>query len=179
MRDIVLPENKPALEWVGGRIFQKVSPQRKHALAQTRFAIALESWAREGGRGTVGTEWEFRLKPAGDIRRPLVPDVVFVSFDRLPFEDEAAADIPHVAPDVVVEVLSRSDRQADIDEKTRVYFACGTSVIFLVDTEAQTVTIREASRTQQLSRNDLVTHAAMPGFAMHASELFDRIKPKS
>ena len=35
MRDIVLPEVKPALEWIGGRAVQKVSPQRKHALAQT------------------------------------------------------------------------------------------------------------------------------------------------
>src|SRR5476651_1443981 len=134
MRDVILPEVKPALEWVGGRIVQKVSPRRKHALAQTRFAIALESWARDKGRGTVGTEWEFRIQPAGEARRPLVPDVAFISFDRLPYDDEAAADIPNVAPDVVVEVRSQSDRQADIDDKARVYLACGTSVIFLVDT---------------------------------------------
>src|SRR5580692_10724586 len=112
MRDIVLPEVKPALEWIGGRAVQKVSPQRKHALAQTRFAIALETWARAGGRGTVGTEWEFRLQPPGEVRRPLVPDVAFISFERLPYDDEAAADIPHVAPDVVVEVLSPRDRKA-------------------------------------------------------------------
>jgi hypothetical protein len=29
MRDIVLPEVKPALEWIGGRAVQKASPQRK------------------------------------------------------------------------------------------------------------------------------------------------------
>src|SRR5579863_2340109 len=118
MRDIILPEVKPALEWIGGRAVQKVSPRRKHALAQTRFAMALETWARAGGRGTVGTEWEFRLKPPGEMRRPLVPDVAFISFERLPFDDEAASDMPHVAPDVVVEILSPSDRITDIDEKT-------------------------------------------------------------
>jgi len=167
MRDIVLPEVKPALEWVGGR-----------AVAQTRFAIALETWARAGGRGAVGTEWEFRLKPPGEARRPLVPDVAFISFDRLPFEDESAADIPHVAPDVVVEILSPSDRKADVEEKVRVYFACGTKVIFLVDTDAQIVTMREASRTVHFSREDILTHAIMPDFALRASELFDRIAPK-
>jgi Uma2 family endonuclease len=178
MRDVILPEVKPALEWVGGRIVQKVSPRRKHALAQTRFAIALETWARDGGRGTVGTEWEFRLKPPGDVRRPLVPDVAFVSFVRLPYDDEVAADIPHIAPDAVVEVLSPGDRQADVEEKIRVYLACGSSVIFLVDTAAQTVTIRDVTWTLLLSRIDVLTHAALPGFASQACDLFDRIRPK-
>jgi Uma2 family endonuclease len=178
MRDIILPEAKPALEWVRHRIVQKVSPRRKHALAQTRFAIALESWARAGARGTVGTEWEFRIKPAGEARRPLVPDVAFISFDRLPYDDEAA-DIPTVAPDVVVEVRSQSDRQADIDDKVRVYLACGTSAIFLVDTDAQSVTIRDAASEQHVSRHDLLTHTSMPDFSLLASELFDRIKPKA
>jgi Uma2 family endonuclease len=178
MRDIVLPEVKPALEWIGGRAVQKVSPQRKHALAQTRFAIALETWARAGGRGTVGTEWEFRLQPPGEVRRPLVPDVAFISFERLPYDDEAAADIPHVAPDVVVEVLSPRDRKADIDEKIRVYLACGTRAIFLVDTDAQIVTVRDPSRMEQCSRENTLRHPTMPDFSLRASELFDRIAPK-
>ena len=179
MRDIILPEVKPALEWIGTRAVQKVSPRRKHALAQTRFAIALETWARAGGRGTVGTEWEFRLRPPGDVRRPLVPDVAFISFERLPFEDEAAADIPHVAPDVVVEVLSPSDRKADIEEKIRVYFACGTMVIFVVDTAAQSISLRDSSTTVHFSREGVLEHPTMPEFALRASELFDRITPKA
>src|SRR5579864_6084136 len=61
MRDIVLPEAKPALEWVNGRVLQKESPQRKHAVAQGRFWGALDAWARERGSGMVGTEWEFRI----------------------------------------------------------------------------------------------------------------------
>jgi Uma2 family endonuclease len=178
MRDIVLPEAKPALEWISGRAVQKLRPRRKHALAQTRFAIALEAWARAGGRGTVGTEWEFRLKPPGDVRRPLVPDVAFVSFDRLPYDDEAAADIPHVAPEIVVEVLSPGDRPRDVDEKIRVYLACGTAVIFLVDTEAQTVALHDDHNTTQQPRGGLLIHPAIPDFALHASELFERIKPK-
>jgi len=103
-RDIVLPDAKPAFEWVNGRALQKVSPQRKHAIAQARFCGALDAWAREHGSGEVGTEWEFRIEPPGEARRPLVPDVAYLSYDRVPFEDEEAADIPRVAPDAVVEV---------------------------------------------------------------------------
>ena len=34
LREITLPETKPAMEWVNGRAVQKVSPTRKHALLQ-------------------------------------------------------------------------------------------------------------------------------------------------
>jgi hypothetical protein len=63
VREITLPETKPALEWVNGRPLQKVSPKRKHSLAQTKFAIALHAWACSARAGMVGTEWRFRIAP--------------------------------------------------------------------------------------------------------------------
>ena len=61
MREIVLPEAKPALEWIGGRAVQKVSPKRRHAILQLSIGGALKAWAR--GRGEAGSEWRFRLAP--------------------------------------------------------------------------------------------------------------------
>jgi Uma2 family endonuclease len=178
MREIVLPETKPALEWVNGRVLQKVSPQRRHALAQGRFCAALDTWATRKGSGMVGTEWEFRLQPSGEVRRPLVPDVAYLSYARLPYEDEAAADIPRVAPDAVVEVLSPGDRPKDIDDKIRVYLACGTNAIFLVDTRCETVVARDHQGQRIFKRGDLVRHASLPDFAMPVDALFDRPRPK-
>jgi len=77
MHEIILPEAKPALEWVNNRVLQKMSPKRKHSLAQTEFAIALGTYARERGNGMAGTEWHFQVRPPGEIARTLVPDVAF------------------------------------------------------------------------------------------------------
>jgi Uma2 family endonuclease len=178
MREIVLPEAKPALEWVNGRALQKVSPQRKHAVAQARFCGALDAWACERGSGVVGTEWEFRIAPPGEVRRPLVPDVAYLSYDRVPFEDEEAADIPRVAPDAAVEVLSPLDRRRDVDEKIRVYLAAGTSVIFLVDTKNETVTACDVTGRTNYGPIGVLEHAALPGFALRIPSLFERPTPK-
>jgi Uma2 family endonuclease len=178
MREIVLPETKPALEWVNGRVLQKVSPQRRHALAQAQFCAALSAWSFEKGSGMVGPEWEFRLEPSGEVRRPLVPDVAYLSYARVPYEDEAAADIPRVAPDAVVEVLSPGDRRKDIDDKIRVHFACGTSVIFLVDTRREAVVARDLQGERIFKRGDLVRHESLPDFAIPVDALFDRPRPK-
>jgi Uma2 family endonuclease len=178
MREIVLPDAKPAFEWVNGRTLQKMSPQRKHAVAQGRFWGALDAWARERGSGDVGTEWEFRIAPPGEVRRPLVPDVAYLSYDRVPFEDEKAADIPQVAPDVVVEVLSRRDLRRDIDEKIRVYLASGTNVVFVVDTTDETVTAFDLRGRELFGALDVLRHEALPGFALQVPMLFERPRPK-
>ena len=177
MPAIVLPEAKPALEWVNGRVLQKVSPRRKHARAQAVFAAALLAWADRCRCGRVGTEWEFRLQPPGEIRRPLVPDVAYLSYARLPYGSERTADIPNVAPDAVVEVLSPGDRRRDRDEKIRVYLTCGTSVVFTVNTRTQTVVIQDRASERIIGRDATVTHASLPGFGLRARTLFEEPRP--
>jgi Uma2 family endonuclease len=91
----------------------------------------------------------------------------------VPRADQAAADIPHVAPDAVVEVLSPGDRKKDVEEKIRVHLRCGTSVVFTVDTKQQTVTVREARGEEIIGQDAVVTHPSLPGFAMPARGLFE------
>ena len=174
MQEIVLPDDvKPALEWVNGRILQKVSPARKHGLAQGRFWAALDAWARATGSGTAATEWRFQIQPPGKIRRSLVPDVGYLSYAAMSRTEQELTDAPAVAPDAVVEVLSPEDRHRDLEEKVRVYLASGTRVVFLVDTTERTVEIRDAAGARRVSETDVVTHGSLPGLRLSARELFE------
>jgi Uma2 family endonuclease len=172
LREITLPETKPALEWVNGRALQKVSPKRRHALAQTKFAVALDSWACSARAGMVGTEWRFRLAPPDEVRRPLVPDVAFLSYARMPYAAQLETEVPDIAPDIAVEILSPGDRAADVAEKVRVYLASGSAVVILVDPNSQTVMIHEPSGTWSLGADDVFEHVALPGFYLAVVDLF-------
>ncbi len=178
MRTIVLPEAKPAFEWVNGRALQKVSPKRRHSLAQTIFAAALFRWAKARGAGMVGTEWRFHVKPRGEGRRPLVPDVAFLSYRRMPYERQERTEEPDIAPDVVVEVRSPGDLKADIAEKIRVYLKARTNVIFFVDPKKQTVTVHEQQGQRVLGADDIISHPTLPGFRLAVRQLFSLPKPK-
>jgi Uma2 family endonuclease len=174
MREIVLPDNvKPALEWVNGRALQKVSPRREHALAQGRFFAALDAWARKNRRGTVGTEWRFQVKPPGEVRRSLVPDVAFLSYERMPRRLQRITSVPRCSPDAVVEVSSPGDRRADMQEKVRVYLQAGTAVVFEVDPRRKIVAIRDVRETRIVRKTDVVTHDSLPGFKMWVRFLFE------
>jgi len=178
MPEITVPQTKPATEWVNGRALQKVSPQERHARAQGAMVSALTAWAHEAGSGRVGTEWEFRVTPPLEVTRPLIPDVAFLSFERLAYENEEAAQIPYMAPDVAVEILSSDDRRRDVNEKIRVYLAAGAKLVLLVDPAARNFTTYDAEGSRFFDAEDIFTHSALPGFSVKVSAIFEIPKPK-
>src|SRR5579872_5587843 len=173
--DIVLPVTKPETEWVRGRPLQKVSPTRSHALLQFAIASALHAWA--GERGEVGTEWRFRVAPPGEAARPLVPDVVYVDASRLRGLRGDELEVPRLSPDVAVEVLSPDDRRIDVDSKIATYLSAGSRLVLIVDPQTETVELHDRSRGHVLRHGQVVEHAALPGFKLSVSELFDTIAP--
>jgi Uma2 family endonuclease len=174
MQEIILPDDvTPALEWVGDRIVQKMSPTPQHSVAQGALVAALLAWARAHHGGSVGVELRFQLQPPGKIRRTLVPDVCYVSYERMSKQEIRANEAPRIGPEVVFEVLSPGDRRKDLAEKIDVYLSTGTQVIFLVDLLKQTVKQIEAEGTREFAEAETVEHASLPGFSMPVRELFE------
>lgn len=170
LHEIVLPETKPETEWVRGRALQKVSPQRTHSLLQGALTAQLRQWAQ--ARGEVGPEWRFRLAPPGEIRRPLVPDVAYISNERLRPLSDTEIEMPPVAPDVAVEVLSPDDRRVDVDDKIATYLRAGSLLVMVVDPFKRIVEMHDASHESRLGEGELIEHAALPGFLYSVHDLF-------
>jgi Uma2 family endonuclease len=172
--DIVVPDGKPAFEWIDGHVVQKVSPKRDHAIVQRILATALGAWAE--GRGEVGTEWRFRVTPPGEATRPLVPDIAYVSYARLAGMTHDEKQEPRTAPDAVIEVRSPDDRQSHIDEKRRVYLAAGTTLVILVDPQTAVVVAIDADTERRFTQNETLTHPALPGFEVELAPVFNALR---
>lgn len=174
LHEIVLPETKPETEWVRGRALQKVSPQRDHSRLQGALNSALTQWAED--RGEVGPEWRFRVAPPGEVRRPLVPDVAYVSNERLRPLTYEELQIPPLAPDVAVEILSPADRRPDIDDKISTYLRAGSSLVIVVDPGKRIVELHDDSGTALLGERDTIEHASLPGFRYSVADLFGALR---
>jgi Uma2 family endonuclease len=172
--EIILPETEPALEWIMGRTVQKVSPFRPHALLQRKIAESLGAWAKE--RGEVGTEWRFRIAPPGEVIRPLVPDVAYLSYERMGDATDEELEAPLLPPNAVVEIRSPSDRRAEIEHKIGVYLAAGTDVVILIDPLARTISSRDRSNERSYRVGETFEHSALSGFELPVSELFDVLR---
>lgn len=168
--EIVLPWTKPETEWVAGRALRKVSPTRNHSRIQGQLLYLLLPWAR--GRGEVGPEWRFRVQPPGESRRPLVPDIAFVSGERLRGLTDDEMQIPALAPTVAVEVLSPRDRPEDLASKIEVYLAAGTSLVIVADPRTRTLALYDGNAPTLLGAGDVLRHAALPDFTMDVGAMF-------
>jgi Uma2 family endonuclease len=175
IHEIVLPETKPETEWILGRAVQKMSPYFTHGRLQGEFYVALRGW--ENGHGRVATEWRFRIAPPGEIRRPLVPDVAFVSNERLAGLEGTDLEAPPFAPDVAIEILSPGDRIQRVEHKIAVYLAGGAALVIIVDPSDRSVRLHGADGMRVLRRDDVIAHPALPGFALSLAELFAAADP--
>lgn len=129
------------------------------------------------------------------------PDVAFASWDRFPQRRLTGASIPHLAPDLAIEVLSRSNTAAEmtikVDEyfavaklarawtlavaemtiKVDEYFAAGVQQVWLVDPKSRTVTVfAAADDCVTLSEQDVLDGGiVLPGFTFSLRELFGEL----
>lgn len=175
IHEIVLPQTEPETEWILGRAVQKVSPYFEHGRLQSAFVIALWKW--EGDRGKAATEWRFRVAPPGEIRRPLVPDVAYVSNERLVGLEGIDLQAPPFAPDVAVEILSAGDRLRQLEHKIAVYLAGGASLVIVVDPSDRSVRLHDSDSVRVLHTGDVIAHPALPEFALPVGELFAAADP--
>jgi Uma2 family endonuclease len=171
LEEIVLPETKPETEWVRGRALQKMSPRRGHGRLQFEFAKAIDAWS--GGRGEVVTEWRFRLVVPGEARRPLVPDVAYVSNERLKGHTFEELEAPDFAPNVAVEILSPGDKRIDVKSKIDVYLQAGSDAVIVFDPKKRTVSTFDRAGSRTFSGADTFVHASLPGFSFVVEEFFE------
>ncbi len=172
--EIILPEQKPALEWILGRAVPKMSPRTRHAALQYALAAALDAWS--AGRYIVGTEWRFRLAPAGEIRRPLVPDVALIPRDGLRGLEGRDFDSPPYGPTIVGEILSPGDPPAHLAHKRDVYFACGTLLMLVVDPLARTVeTFGHTGAFHRFEQDETLTAGEFPDMRLPLRPVFAAI----
>jgi Uma2 family endonuclease len=159
-------DEKPYKEIYDGRIHPKVSPKRDHSVVQTAVASLLFAWGRD--RGDSGTEWRVYL----DEQTTLVPDVSFISNERLENLSEAQLQKPPFAPELVVEIRSPDNRERLIRRKTTLYLEHGAIAVLDVDPAARTVRATTSDGETVLKTSDTFSHPAFPGLALPLETIF-------
>jgi Uma2 family endonuclease len=158
-------------ELIDGVLVEKAAMSYLEDSLTTVLANFLHSflWKTRLGKGfTAGaiyqmTEGNFRL-----------PDFTVCLRDKFPSGKVERVPYVDFAPDVAVEVLSRSNTAKEIDRKRQELFASGTKLIWVVDPEQRTVDVYTSpdDRTP-LTENDTLTGGdVLPGFELSIREWF-------
>lgn len=103
----------------------------------------------------------------------VMPDVAFISWDRLPGRIRPQGFSP-VPPNLAVEVASPSNRPGDIAAKRARYRTAGVTLVWWVYPGDRTVVVyRDGEIVATLGENDfLVGEDVLPGFVLPVREIF-------
>ena len=157
----------PEIEYVDGLEYPKVSPKRIHSMVQFALGTVLKRCA--AGRGAVGPEWRFRLAPGTE----LVPDVAYVSYERLRPLEPANLEEPPFAPDIAGEVRSPSHHVALSQRKVQKYLASGSVLVLDVDPVERVVYAHSADGNTAIHRTgDRFSSGVIEWLQFDVDELF-------
>ena len=102
------------------------------------------------------------------------PDVAFISTEKLPLDSDVPGYYDGV-PDLVVEIVSPSDRPEHVYDKACMWILFGVRLVWVLDPDKRTVDVRKPGPSvTRLTENDTLDGAdVLPGFSCTVSELFD------
>jgi Uma2 family endonuclease len=124
----------------------------------------------------VGAETGFRLGSNPDT--VLGPDAAVVRRDQLP-PSQAQLGFLELAPDLVVEIVSPTDRWTTVSGKVDAYLAAGVHVVWVIEPGARAVRVYTPEGPDARLRAEagyvLRTESMLPGFEIPLTDLFTAI----
>ena len=166
---------KRLCELVDGVLVEKAVGFRESCLALA-FSGALRAFVRPRNLGLVsGPDGLIRLA-AGLVR---IPDVAFISWQRIPARRTPTEPIPEIVPDLAVEVLSEGNTPEEMARKRQEYFAAGVRLVWFVNLQTRTVEVfTDVDQSHLLDeRQTLDGTPVLPGFTLPLRELFAELDP--
>lgn len=105
-----------------------------------------------------------------------IPDVSFVSWDRLPDRRLPQSPVPRLPIDLAVEILSAGNTKAEMDRKLREYFDADARLVWIIDPRRRTIRVHTMPGRPTVLRDgdSLDGGMVLPGFILAVSTLFDQ-----
>lgn len=103
-----------------------------------------------------------------------IPDVAFISWDRIPGRRSPKQPVPAIVPDLAVEVLSSSNTPGEMSFKREHYFTAGVRLVWEIDPETRTAKVYTSlDAFSTLTEGDSLDGGeVLPGFRMALRDVF-------
>jgi len=164
-----LPDKQAEL--MRGRLVVHEPPGYRHGVVALGIARLIANYVHHHALGTVvAAETGFKLFSNPDTVR--AADAAYVSRDRAP--DPQPSGYLELAPNLVVEVVSPSDRAGEIQAKVSDWLTGGSRLVWVIDPgRKRAIVYREDGSVDLLADQDALDgEDVLPGFACPLDDLW-------
>jgi Uma2 family endonuclease len=165
------PESHVRTELVDGRLMMSPVPARRHRRISQRLGRVVEPFVESRD---LGEFYDGPINTVLDQHVHYEPDLCFIAKDRLRLWDPVAF---HGPPDLVIEVISESNREHDTVTKFRDYARYGVREYWLADPAANEIQVwalesGQYSAVGTFRRGQRVTSRVLEGLRLDPAQVF-------
>ncbi len=166
-----MPRSDMRRELVRGVVVEEMPPGLPHGVLAGRIVSLIHAARGDAVLGWLGVETGFILRRDPDTVRS--PDVFFIRRDRLA-DPLAEPGFFEGAPDLVIEIVSPSNRPQELAERVADYLDAGTALLWLVDPQRREVTVhRPGTDSRTLGQGDtLRAPDLLPALELPVARIF-------
>ncbi len=160
-------------ELIRGVLHETMASGEEHGEIVTNIVLILGGFVKPRRLGRlVASDVGVRLERDPDTVRE--PDLAFVSAEKRPLDIRNTGYL-EVVPDLVVEIVSPSDRPADVVEKAQMWLSFEARLVWVVYPDTRTVGVYQPDATEvMLGEGDALDGgAALPGFSCTVRDIFE------
>ncbi|MBX9581408.1 MAG: Uma2 family endonuclease [Gemmataceae bacterium] len=168
-----LPDGGRHTELVRGRVIEMPQPTFRHGVLCNRVGRLLGNFVEERGLGWVLNN-DSGVVTERDPDTVRGADIAYFSFAKIP-KGQEPEKYPSVAPELVFEVRSPSDRWSAVGAKADEYLTAGVRVVCVLDPDTESVGVYTADEfPRRLTADDELTlPEVFPDFRVPVRRFFD------
>ena len=146
---LLLPETKPASEYVDGQISQKALPQGKHSTLQIQFSSAINQVGQPQKLAFAFPQ--LRCTFGGCA---VIPDLAVFEWSRIPLNSQEEIENRfEIAPDWIIEILSPDQCSTRVIKKILFCLKNKTKLGWLIDPEEKLVLVFKPQQQPEAKEN--------------------------
>jgi len=161
------PDDGKRREIIEGELYVSPSPSRHHQRILRRLTLAVGNHLEANPIGEVFfAPFDVRFSLNDGVQ----PDLIYISNERSEFLTERGV---YGSPDWVVEILSPSNREYDLQTKKRLYQKYGVRLYWVIDPVEQSVYVWDGGNEEptKYAGEDRVEAALLAGLSFAVAEL--------
>ncbi len=170
-----LPDNSNRYEIIDGELFVTRAPHLDHQDIAGNIYAELRIWSRKKQLGKAFMTPGILFYETDEV----IPDVIWISYEKLnKFTDESGHLT--VAPELIIEVLSTSEKDIKRDRQTKLklYSIHGVCEYWIIDRQQQLVEVYRRDqgilkKVMTLYDTDQLISNLLPDFCCNIKEVFD------
>lgn len=166
-------DNKRLVELVDGTLVEKAMCVESAFLA-TLIAHFMHQYLEvRGDTGMIlGADGMLRIMP----KLVRAPDVSYTSWDKIPGRKVPHVSVPHLIPDLAIEVSNPGNRRGEMQRKLGEYLSVGILEIWMVYPKSRSIRVYMPDQpSKKYAGDEVIRSVVLPGFEFSLAKLFAKL----